>query len=89
MNTNRISLWILAVVMCIGVFVSCGTSEDVGGTGGVATGTGDAAESDPSKEEKLGVPETANYGGETFNILTAGNVAYEDFIYEEESALPL
>lgn len=76
---------LLALVLCICVFASCGDGKEPSGTGdsGVATESGSEA------EEKLGVPETADYGGETFNILTAGNVAYEDFKFVEESSLQL
>ena len=39
--------------------------------------------------EALGVPETADYGGEEFNILSAGNVAYADFTAGEDASTPL
>ncbi len=39
--------------------------------------------------KELGIPLTGDYGNEDFYILTAGNVAYEDFTVEEASSLPL
>ena len=85
MRTCKMLVLLLALVLCICVFASCGDGKEPSGTGdsGVATESGSEA------EEKLGVPETADYGGETFNILTAGNVAYEDFKFVEESSLQL
>lgn len=41
------------------------------------------------EDEALGVPATADFGGEEFNILSAGNIAYEDFTVEESSSMPL
>ena len=85
MRTCKLLVLLLALVLCICVFASCGGEKEPSGTNdsGVATESGSEA------EEKLGVPETADYGGETFNILTAGNVAYEDFKFVEESSLQL
>lgn len=50
-----------------------------------------ATEEDTTEEtkEELGVPQSADFGSEVFRILTAGNVAHEDFKYVEESALVL
>ncbi len=39
--------------------------------------------------ETLGIPLTADYGNYTFNILTAGNQAFNEYEYEEETSLPL
>lgn len=50
------------------------------------SGTVDISSDTETPEERLGVPETADYGGETFRILTAGSVAYEDFTFDEESS---
>ncbi len=41
------------------------------------------------EEELLGVPQTADFGGEEFRMLSAGNIAYEDFTIEESSSMPL
>lgn len=40
-------------------------------------------------ENALGIPTTADFGGETFRILSAGNTAHEEFTFDEESSLPL
>ena len=40
-------------------------------------------------EELLGIPATADFGGAEYRILSAGNLTYEDFTFEESSSMPL
>ncbi len=76
---------ILCSVLLLLALVGCGEKKPT------ETTAQSDAESDASSAEGevLGVPQTADYGGEDFNILSAGSVAYSDFTFEEESSLAL
>lgn len=71
------------------VVLSCILLAACGKTASPSTDPIDFSSDTEPLAESLGVPETVDYGGETFRILTAGSVAYEDFTFEEESALAL
>ena len=75
---------LLAALLLAASLAACGDKTP-------AVTTASAETSDPAStgEETLGVPETADYGGEAFNILSAGNVAYADFTAEEDASTPL
>ena len=75
---------LLAALLLAASLAACGDKTP-------AVTTASAETSDPAStgEETLGVPETADYGGEAFNILSAGNVAYADFTAEENASTPL
>lgn len=85
---KRILCLILAILSSLYVLTACKDSDSPAGTSDVSE-SGNVSDTSTSLEEKLGVPEQANYNGETFNILTAGNVAYEDFKFDEESSMAL
>ena len=75
----------MAICLCLPLFAACG-QEGEPATSMSAEVTTSMTE---STEEVLGVPASADYGGETFSILTAGNVAHRDFTFEEDSSTPL
>ena len=90
---TRLIAFIMCATMLLPLVVGCG--EDAGDTtaaggentsavqSGDATGDG----SDPTEPaEQLVLPENMNYDGASFHVLTAGNVAYNDFGYDEDSA---
>ena len=85
MKLKKFTALALAALMLCPMFAACGDTKQPDTTGSDAS---DTTVSTPS-EETLGVPLTADFGGEEFNILSAGNVAYNDFAFEEDSALPL
>ena len=86
MKLKRFIALALAALMLCPLFAACGDKTKPDTTSGSdVSDTADTSE----LEETLGVPLTADYGGEDFNILTAGNVAYNDFAFEEDSAVPL
>lgn len=81
---NRLCIKLLSVaLLCMLLLTGCNDAPQ--STGATAADT-IASEVD---EEVLDVPNSADYGGETFRILSAGNVTYEDFTYEESSSMPL
>ncbi len=83
---KRTVLYAAALALCITALSACGKGETPQGT------TASDATTEPVTEvtsEALGVPTHADYGGETFSILTAGNVAHRDFTFDEQSALPM
>ena len=94
---TRLIATILCAIMLLPLVVGCGggnadtTAADTTNTltppadGGTGDGAGEGGE-DTVPEEKLVLPENMNYDGATFHVLTAGNVAYNDFNYDEESA---
>lgn len=56
----------------------------------VASVPSDGVTVDTSSDEELpDIPMTADFGNETFRILSAGNTAHEEFTFDEESSLPL
>ena len=75
---KRCGYLIFAGLLCLVLFTACTGRKSPAGTEDSAVQSG-LSDMDMTAEEKLGVPETADYGGETFNILSAGNVAWEDF----------
>lgn len=83
MKATKILSVLLAMLMLCSCFVSCGddTPVNTGDGTGIADTTVDG--------EQLGVPTTADFGGEEFNILSSGNIACNDFDFEEESTLAL
>ncbi len=85
---KRCGYLIFAGLLCLVLFAACTGRKSPVGTEDSAMQSG-LLDTDMTVEEKLGVPETADYGGETFNILSAGNVAWEDFKFDEESSLAL
>lgn len=84
MRTQKIRIFLLAALLCLG-FAGCDTAEPPAET----ILTTDIVETTTIPEETLDIPLTADYGGDTFNILSAGNEAYEDFTVDEESSLVL
>lgn len=80
---KRIVCLLLALLMIASCFVACDgdtPAETTAGTNVEVVDDGD---------EKLGVPLTEDYGEYDFRILSAGNQAFNDFQFEEESTLPL
>ena len=76
---------ILCTLLLLAAFAGCGDK-----TPASTTASSDNAEKTTAQTgEALGVPETADYGGAAFNILSAGSVAYNDFDFDEESSLAL
>ena len=76
---------ILCTLVLLCALVACGDKTPDSTT----ASSGDTEQTTVVTEETLGVPETADYGGEAFNILSAGSVAYNDFNFDEESSLAL
>ena len=76
---------ILCTLVLLCALVACGDKTPDSTT----ASSGDTEQTTVVTEEALGVPETADYGGEAFNILSAGSVAYNDFNFDEESSLAL
>ena len=75
----------IAIVFCLLactllVLTSCSDSGDT------KTTQGSQQQPIESGEEILELPEGLNYDGYTYNVLSAGNVAYDDFGYTEETA---
>ena len=76
---------ILCTLLLLAAFAGCGDK-----TPASTTASSDNTEQMTAQTgEALGVPETADYGGAAFNILSAGSVAYNDFDFDEESSLAL
>lgn len=70
----------LLAVMMLGI-VGCGAGP-VGTDGGTDAGSDEQTQA----PEVVVLPENMNYDGATFSVLTAGNVAYNDFNFDEDSA---
>ena len=86
---KQIWAWLLAL-LAAALLAACGDGAQADTTADTAVTADTAISTDaPAAEEKLGVPATADYGDETFNILSAGNVAYADFTAEETASTPL
>lgn len=85
MQTKQLCATVLAAAMLCPLFTACGKKTPA------TPSTSDVSDSTTTGDqgEMLGVPLTADYGNADFNILSAGNVAYSDFGYEEDSAVPL
>ena len=80
---KQISALLAALLLAVSL-AACGDK-----TPAVTTASTETSDPASTGEETLGVPETADYGGEAFNILSAGNVAYADFTAEENASTPL
>ena len=76
---KRIILLAAAAVLLCSLLASCGKEKAPVTSGETTTET---------VETELKVP-TADYGGHTFNFLSAGYITYNDFDFEEESSMPL
>ena len=71
---------VIALLMIVPMMFACNNGGGAGASGTQSVVTpGQEAE-----EEKLVLPENHKFDGETFTILTAGNVAYNDFDFKEE-----
>lgn len=77
MRINKLLALTIALVLALAM-TSCGGTKE---KGNVAV--------DEQALAELGVPTEMDYNGEAFYILSAGNMAHEDFTIEEESTLPL
>ena len=75
---------LLAALLLAATLAACGDKTPT-----VTTASAETSDPASTGEETLGVPETADYGGEAFNILSAGNVAYADFTADENASTPL
>ena len=73
-------LRLLIVSLCF-VLLLCSCSNEQAGGQNVADVT--------AAEGELGVPLAADFGGEEYRVLSAGNVTYVDFNADEESSMPL
>ena len=80
---KRIASFLLAMLLVASCFVACGDKTP----DSVVEGT-DTVETTESLVEALDV-KTADYGQYDFRVLSAGNQAFNDFQFEEESTLPL
>ncbi len=81
---KKIVSLLLALVMLASVLVACGDGET-----DVTTVPTNNVEVTEDATETLDIPLTADYGQYEFRILSAGNQAFNDFQFEEESTLPL
>lgn len=82
----KLSKLILPLLLCLCCLLACGEKEPA------ATTVPEAPESlqmTEVTEEEPDIPLTADYGGADFRILTAGNIAYEDFTADETASMPL
>ncbi len=75
---------LLALLVLATCFAACG-KDDIETTG-AATNNVEITE---DATETLDIPLTADYGNYEFRVLSAGNQAFNDFQFEEESTLPL
>ncbi len=81
----KISLRLLLLSLCLVLlFCSCKTEQAEETLTECSNNTTASVD-----ENALEVPLNADYGGAEYRVLSAGNVAYEDFTAEEESAMPL
>ena len=76
---KRLILFAASAALCCGLLASCGEKTPAVTSGDTTAETVETA---------LKVP-TADYGGHTFNFLSAGYITYNDFDFEEESSMPL
>ncbi len=86
---KRCQYFVFMILLCMLLFTGCKEEKISDNSGSVSDVSSDLSDMSAPQEEKLGVPETMDYGGETFNILSAGSVAWEDFKFDEESSLAL
>ena len=80
---KKIACLLLALCLCALCFAACGDTEVA-----ETTASNGGAEVTEAPAEALDV-KTADYGQYAFNVLSAGNQAFNDFNFMEESALPL
>lgn len=86
-NMKKQILLPFAVLLLATALTACGEGDrSVTTTASAVTDTPITSAADV---ETLGVPETADYGGAAFRILSAGNVAYADFTAEEDATASL
>ena len=80
MKIRFLTLFLCIVCCLVPTLASCNPAAPADtGNGGTITG-------DVESEEQLVLPDGMNYDGQVFNVLSAGNVAYDDFSYTEEAA---
>ena len=77
---------ILVLLMVVPMLFAC---KDNGGDQGTTQNSQAESSGTETTEEKLEVPDNLKFDGEEFNILTAGNVAYDDFNYTSEDTTTL
>ena len=77
-------LTLVAALSAAALLAACGDKPPA-----VTTTDTSAGDTSVTDADTLGIPETADYGGEAFNILSAGNVAYADFTADENASTPL
>ena len=78
---KRLTALLLGALLLVPSIVGCA------GKGAQTTSGADtSADVTTEAEEKVSLPENMNYDGARFTVLTAGNVAYNDFDYDEDSA---
>ena len=77
---------ILVLLMVVPMLFAC---KDNGGDQGTTQNSQAESSGTETAEEKLEVPDNLKFDGEEFNILTAGNVAYDDFNYTSEDMTTL
>ena len=82
--TRVTSALLLLFILSATLFTSCAPSQEDSGSQDSGALVGDPSVGEES--EKLVLPENMNYGGSDFFVLTAGNVAYVDFDFDEETA---
>lgn len=78
---KKITAMLLCALMLTPALASCANTTPPTET---TTLAGDGNPEDT--QEVLVLPENMHYDGATFNVLTAGNVAYNDFMYDDSSA---
>ena len=82
--------WILVFAFTLlFCFSACGKNDANAPESSVPTGESGSEELTELTEELPDIPLTADYGGDPFNILTAGNIAYQDFTVDDESSIAL
>lgn len=78
----KLAFRLLICSLCLVLlFCSCNTEQ--------TEVTDVTAEVTDKAEGELGVPVTADFGGEEYRVLSAGNLTYKDFTAEEDSSMPL
>jgi len=94
---KRLFAFTLALCMVLISLAACGETKPAVTTPAVTDGTTapvtDAQTTEPAVStepaEQCGVPDELDYNGYEFTILTAGNVAYDDFSFEEDTGIVL
>ena len=80
----KLHFYVFLLLLCASlIFCGCDSKQPAVTTAPITTAPAvDAAET-------LGVPATADFGGAEYNVLSAGNLTYKDFTFEESSSMPL